>query len=96
MTTNRDRTLASVVNTMAPSREKGRFDDRTFRLSNEIGVLWIVLDVVTGLIPLIVDAATGNWPERRDGRRRPGERRRLIRRHPRRTAPSDQQAVART
>ena len=42
---------------------KDGFDDRTFRLSNEVGALWIVLDVVTGLIPLIVDAATGNWLE---------------------------------
>ena len=46
-------------------RKEG-FDDRTFRLSNEVGVLWIVLDVVTGLIPLIVDAATGNWLELSD------------------------------
>ena len=46
-------------------RKEG-FDDRTFRLSNEVGALWIVLDVVTGLIPLIVDAATGNWLELRE------------------------------
>ena len=46
-------------------RKEG-FDDRTFRLSNEVGALWIVLDVVTGLIPLIVDAATGNWLELSD------------------------------
>ena len=46
-------------------RKQG-YDDQTFRLSNEVGVLWIVLDVVTGLIPLIVDAATGNWLELSD------------------------------
>lgn len=46
-------------------RKEG-FADRTFTLSNEVGVLWIVLDVLTGLIPLIVDAATGDWLELQD------------------------------
>ena len=30
-------------------------------LSNKLGAGWIVLDVLTGLIPLIVDAVTGSW-----------------------------------
>ncbi len=30
-------------------------------LSNKLGAGWIVLDVFTGLIPLIVDAVTGAW-----------------------------------
>jgi len=38
-------------------------EERTFQLRNEIGTLWIVLDVVTGLVPIIVDAATGDWYE---------------------------------
>ena len=30
-------------------------------LQNNVGTLWVVLDVVTGLAPLIIDAATGAW-----------------------------------
>lgn len=30
-------------------------------LQNNIGALWVVLDVVTGLVPVIIDAATGSW-----------------------------------
>lgn len=32
-------------------------------LTSRIAPVWVVLDVVTGLIPLIVDAATGAWNE---------------------------------
>lgn len=42
-------------------------EERTFVLRSEIGTLWLVLDVVTGLVPLIVDAATGNWYELEPG-----------------------------
>ena len=42
-------------------------EERTFQLRNEIGTLWIILDVVTGLVPIIVDAATGDWYELKPG-----------------------------
>lgn len=42
-------------------------EERTFQLRNEIGTLWIVLDVITGLVPLIVDAVTGDWYELKPG-----------------------------
>lgn len=32
-------------------------------ITNKIGVGWIVLDVVSGLIPVLVDALTGAWYE---------------------------------
>lgn len=35
----------------------------TKMLSGKVGVKWVVLDVIGGLIPVIVDAATGNWYE---------------------------------
>ncbi len=41
--------------------------ERTFLIRNEVGPLWVVLDVVTGLVPLIVDAATGAWFELKPG-----------------------------
>jgi hypothetical protein len=42
-----------------------RYDgqERTVILNNKIGPLWVVLDIVSGLGPLIIDAATGAWYE---------------------------------
>jgi len=34
---------------------------KTVNLVNKIGAGWIILDVLCGLIPVIVDAATGSW-----------------------------------
>jgi len=41
-------------------RKEG-YENRTVILNNSVGAGWIVLDVLFGLIPIIVDAATGNW-----------------------------------
>lgn len=41
--------------------------ERTIVLQNQIGALWVVLDIVTGLLPVIVDAATGAWYELNPG-----------------------------
>ena len=41
-------------------RKEG-YENRTVVLNNSVGAGWIVLDVLFGLIPIIVDAATGNW-----------------------------------
>jgi PEGA domain len=43
--------------------KKAGFKDTTYRLTNRVGTLWVVLDVITGLIPLIVDISTGAWYE---------------------------------
>ena len=40
---------------------KDGYQDRTVVLNNSVGGGWIVLDVLGGLIPVIIDAATGNW-----------------------------------
>lgn len=42
-------------------------EEREIILRSEIGTLWLVLDIVTGVIPVIVDAATGNWYELQPG-----------------------------
>ncbi|MGB8952614.1 MAG: PEGA domain-containing protein [Candidatus Aminicenantales bacterium] len=34
---------------------------KTINLNNHVGVGWVILDVLAGLIPIIVDAATGAW-----------------------------------
>ena len=41
--------------------KKAGFKEKTILVNNHVGGLWIVLDVLFGLVPLIVDAATGAW-----------------------------------
>lgn len=41
-------------------RKEG-FESKTVHISNSVGAGWIVLDVLGGLVPVIVDAATGAW-----------------------------------
>ncbi len=41
-------------------RKEG-FETRSVVLNNSIGAGWIVLDVLGGFIPVIIDAATGSW-----------------------------------
>ena len=40
---------------------KDGYQTKTYFLTNEVGALWIVLDVLAGFVPIIVDAATGAW-----------------------------------
>jgi hypothetical protein len=42
---------------------KDGYKTRTYFLTNEVGVVWIVLDILGGFIPIIVDAVTGEWYE---------------------------------
>ena len=35
----------------------------TRTITNHIGVIWVILDIMWGLVPVIVDAATGDWYE---------------------------------
>ena len=41
-------------------REEG-YENRTVMVNASVGGGWIVLDILGGLIPVIVDAATGDW-----------------------------------
>jgi hypothetical protein len=41
--------------------KKEGYETQTFTLTNHVGVGWVILDVIFGLIPVIVDAATGSW-----------------------------------
>ncbi len=41
-------------------RKEG-FQNKTVLIANSVGVGWIILDVVLGFIPVIVDAITGDW-----------------------------------
>lgn len=41
--------------------KKEGFETRNFTITNHVGVGWIILDVIFGLVPVVVDAATGAW-----------------------------------
>lgn len=37
------------------------YEDLTVPMSRKVGAGWVVLDILGGLLPVIVDAATGKW-----------------------------------
>ena len=37
------------------------FQPRVYHINNRVGAGWVILDVLLGLVPVIVDAATGSW-----------------------------------
>jgi len=41
--------------------KKDGYETRTVLLNSSVGGGWIVLDILGGLFPVIIDAATGNW-----------------------------------
>ena len=41
-------------------RKEG-YQNRTVVINSKVGAGWIVLDILGGLIPVIIDAATGDW-----------------------------------
>lgn len=43
--------------------KKDGYETKTVVLNNSVGGGWIVLDILGGLIPVVIDAATGNWYE---------------------------------
>jgi hypothetical protein len=47
--------------TYAIEFKKEGYKTRTVNIQNHVGAGWIVLDVLAGLLPVIVDAATGAW-----------------------------------
>lgn len=40
---------------------KDGYKSATRNIANHIGAGWIILDVLAGLVPVIIDAATGAW-----------------------------------
>jgi hypothetical protein len=41
--------------------KKEGYETEVRRIKNEIGVGWIVLDVISGFVPVFIDALTGAW-----------------------------------
>lgn len=47
--------------TYAIEFKKEGYPTSTHQITNHVGAGWIVLDILGGLLPIIVDAATGAW-----------------------------------
>lgn len=43
--------------------QKEGYETKAYTITNHVGVGWVVLDVIFGLVPVVVDAATGAWYE---------------------------------
>lgn len=41
--------------------KKVGFESSHFVISNSVGVGWVILDVLGGLVPVVIDAATGSF-----------------------------------
>jgi len=41
--------------------KKEGYESRNVVLNNSVGGGWVVLDILGGLIPVVIDAATGDW-----------------------------------
>jgi hypothetical protein len=41
--------------------KKEGFETKTFTITNHVGAGWIILDILGGLVPVVIDAVTGAW-----------------------------------
>jgi hypothetical protein len=42
---------------------KDGFQTKTYILGKHVGAGWIILDILAGLVPVVIDVATGGWYE---------------------------------
>jgi len=43
--------------------KKEGYESKVYNLTNSVGIGWVIIDIFTGFVPVIVDAATGSWFE---------------------------------
>lgn len=41
--------------------KKEGYETLTYTITNHVGAGWIILDILGGIVPIVVDAATGAW-----------------------------------
>ncbi len=51
----------SNLKSLTVTFKKDGYEDKTYIINTKIGAGWVVLDVLGGFIPVIIDAATENW-----------------------------------
>jgi len=47
--------------TVTVTFRKEGYEDKTYIINTHVGCGWVVLDVLGGFIPIIIDAVSGNW-----------------------------------
>ena len=52
--------LESKIEYTIEFRKEG-YDPKTYTITNHVGAGWIVLDILFGVVPVVVDAVTGAW-----------------------------------
>lgn len=52
--------LNSKVNYTIEFKAEG-YESKTVLVNTNIGAGWVILDILGGLLPVVIDAATGNW-----------------------------------
>ncbi len=57
------KTKLSVRDEYTIEFKKEGYETKTFFLDNKLGGGWLVLDILAGFIPIIIDAVTGDWYE---------------------------------
>ena len=40
---------------------KDGYTGKTVLINNKVGIGWVVLDIFTGFVPVVIDAITGDW-----------------------------------
>jgi outer membrane lipopolysaccharide assembly protein LptE/RlpB len=40
---------------------KSGYQSKSFLINSEIGLGWVILDIVSGFYPVVIDAITGDW-----------------------------------
>jgi hypothetical protein len=50
-----------VKHSYAIEFRKEGYESKTVQITNSVGAGWVVVDVLFGLVPVIVDAATESW-----------------------------------
>jgi len=41
--------------------KKDGYEPLSYTVTNHVGAGWIILDILAGLVPVVIDAATGAW-----------------------------------
>ena len=53
--------ILSNLKAVTVTFKKEGYEDKTYIINTKVGGGWVVLDVLGGLIPVLIDACTENW-----------------------------------
>ncbi|MGE5308904.1 MAG: PEGA domain-containing protein, partial [Deltaproteobacteria bacterium] len=53
--------MLSNLHPVTVTFKKAGFEDKTYIIESKVGGGWVILDVLGGIIPVVIDAVTENW-----------------------------------